>query len=123
MTKAKYQVFLDERAEGILDALCKRFGWSSGQCIERLIRYYAATQKMVTQMDIDDYDDAWGQPPEGFDEETGQPIWRGCVVWSDPENVASPVVITSVSELVDLVEVVKEGLTPIDGFDLDEEER
>lgn len=121
MTKAKYQVFLDGRAQRVLDTLCKRFGWSSGQCIERLIRYYATTQKLVSNMDIDDFDDGWGEAPLDFDE-NNNPIWGHCVVLSDPENLMPPEVVTSSPFLVDLVEAVKEGLTPMDGFGLGMEE-
>lgn len=120
MTKAKYQVFLDEKSQELLDRLCKRFGWSCGQAIERLLRYYATTQAASRFFDIDDLDEQWGCAPWP-DEETGELVYGSGVIESDDENLHAPEIVATSANLVRLVEIVKEGLTPMDGFNLDEE--
>lgn len=116
MTKKKSQVFLRPLAQSIVDRLCARYDWTAGQVIERLAFYYAATQRLSAQLDVDLYDERWGGSPFDGVDEHGQDCFLGCVVYSDPEGLEPPEVVTTEIDLVDLVEVVKEGLTPVDGF-------
>lgn len=119
MAKIKNQLFLDERPQSILNGLCARFGWSSGQAVERLLFYYTATQRTVSFLDVDIFDDRWGGPGDIEMVDGSEP---GCVILSDPSECVAPEVCATSQTIVRVVETIKDGLTPLNGFALDSDE-
>ena len=115
MTRTRYQVFFEEDACRMVDRLCKRYGWTPSQLMERLLRFYCRTQLAVVGYTVQDEFDSDGTPlsvlfeslpEEGYD--------AGDCYVSIPEGVLR------------LVELIQEGLVPIEGFeslDQDDEER
>lgn len=107
MPKAKLQAYLEGESFEKLERLAKRFGWTAGQVVDRLIAYYARTQAAVVGFDTDEYDERWGAAPD----ESG-----ACVIYTDPEGFDASECISTCDELAELVESVKEGLIPYAGF-------
>lgn len=107
MPKQKLQAYLEGDTFEKLERLAKRFGWTSGQVVDRLVGYYARTQAAVLGFDTDQYDERWG----GDEGESGS-----CVIFTDPEGFDASECVSTCEGLCELVEAVKEGLIPFDGF-------
>ena len=45
MPTVKFQLYLEEDSAEFLNRLCRRFGWTSTQAVDRLIRFYNAMQQ------------------------------------------------------------------------------
>jgi hypothetical protein len=94
MARVKFQLYMQEDTGAWIEGMCKVFGWSATEVVDRLLRYYLRTRSFV-----EDYEEIV------FD--------NGDAAYLVTNEYGEEALITSPDPLII---AIKEGLVPQTGF-------
>lgn len=114
MTRVRYQVFFEEKECKFIERLCKRYGWTPSQLLERMLFFYRWVQDEMDSFTI--YYDETGD----FDEDN--PMDWPVIACQNDEMGEAVDCETPYTDYIRLIQRLKEGLTPKKGFGDNEED-